>query len=170
MKIANGKEIRTFMGKMIDPFNPDPDLINLVDIAHSLGNLCRWNGHTNKFYSVAEHCIFVQNMVQSREDKIAAMLHDASEAYIADITRPVKYRIDKYCDIEFTLMIVIARKFNFQYPLSVAVKEADDYALRWEWVNIVTADRITTMTPVVAKQAFLTIMDMLTNLNTSENG
>ena len=170
MGLMNSKEVRTFTGKMIDPFSPDPDQIALVDIAHSLGNLCRWNGHTMKFYSVAQHSIFVQNMVQSCEDKLAAMLHDASEAYISDVTRPVKHRLKNYFDVEFELMMVISRKFGFQFPLSAAVKEADEYALRWEWANIVIADRIPTMSPFEAKHAFLGIMDMLTNLNTSGDG
>jgi 5'-deoxynucleotidase YfbR-like HD superfamily hydrolase len=170
MELTTAKEVRTFMGKMIDPFNPDPDQITLVDIAHSLSNLCRWNGHTMKYYSVAEHSIFVQNMVQSREDKLAAMLHDASEAYISDVTRPVKHRLKNYFDVEFELMVVISRKFGFQFPLSTAVKEADEYALRWEWVNIVTAERVSTMTPREAKHAFLGIMDILTSNNAPENG
>jgi len=155
------------MGKLIDPFNPDPELIGLVDIAHSLSNICRWNGHTMRFYSVAEHCIFVSGLVESREDKLAALLHDASEAYIADLVRPVKYRMEKYLDLEFELMLVISRKFGFQYPLSVVVKDADDMALRWEYVNVVTADRVPTMTPREAKQAWLAAMDKLVcNVNT----
>lgn len=170
MELTTAKEVRTFMGKMVDPFDPDPDQISLVDIAHSLGNLCRWNGHTMKFYSVAEHSIFVQNMVQSREDKLAAMLHDASEAYISDVTRPVKHRLKNYFEVEFELMSVIARKFGFQFPLSVAVREADEYALRWEWANIVTAERVPTMSPREAKHAFLGILDILMNLNANEDG
>ncbi len=168
--LTTAKEIRTFMGKMVDPFNPDPDQITLVDIAHSLSNLCRWNGHTMKYYSVAEHSIFVQNMVQSREDKVAAMLHDASEAYISDVTRPVKHRLKNYFDVEYDLMIAISRKFNFQYPLSQSVKEADDYALHWEYANLVIAERVPTMTPREAKHAFLGIMDILTSNNAAENG
>jgi len=169
MEKVRFNECRTFMGKMIDPLNPDPDSINLVDIAHALGNLCRWNGHTMKFYSVAEHCIFVQNMVQTRQDKIAAMMHDASEAYIADVTRPVKHRLKNYLDIEFDLMMVISRKFKFQYPLSQVVKDADDYACRWEYINVVSAERIQTMTPIAAKRAFLEIMGMLTNFNDQDH-
>lgn len=152
------------MGHLVDPLNPDPEMITLVDIAHALSNTCRWNGHVMKFYSVAEHSIFVQNMVSRQQDKLAAMLHDASEAYISDITRPVKHRLTNYFDIEFNLMVVISKKFGFQYPLSVEVREADDYALRWEAVNVVTNDRIIPMTPIQAKRAWLGIMDILTNV------
>ena len=170
MELKTSNEIRTFMGKMVDPMNPDPELINLVDIAHSLSNLCRWNGHTMKFYSVAEHSIFVANAVEKPEDKIAAMLHDASEAYIGDVTRPLKHRLKNYFDMEYDIMVVISRKFGFKYPLSAEVKAADDYALKWEYVNIVTADRVPTLTPHAAKHAFLNIMDQLTNLNILNNG
>jgi hypothetical protein len=160
-------KIRTFMGKLIDPFKPDPELIGLVDIAHSLSNICRWNGHVMRFYSVAEHCIFVSGLVESREDKLAALLHDASEAYITDLTRPVKYRFPNYLDLEFDLKRVISLKFGFQFPLSVAVKDADDLALRWEYKNVVIADRVPTMTPREAKQAWLSAMDKLVcNVNT----
>jgi len=161
-------KIRTFMGKYIDPLNPDPEAITLVDIAHALSNQCRWGGHSMRFYSVAEHSIFVQNMVPSWEDKIAAMLHDASEAYIADIARPVKGRITNYHEIEHNLMNVISRKFGFEYPLSTAVKEADNYALKWEWINLVLADRHQPLQPQLAKSAFLTIMDKLTNFRNRE--
>jgi 5'-deoxynucleotidase YfbR-like HD superfamily hydrolase len=166
MGLYTKNEIRTFMGKMIDPLAPDPELITLVDIAHALSNICRWNGHTMKFYSVAEHCIFVQNLVESREDKIAAMLHDASEAYIADVSRPVKHRLKNYFEIEDDLMMVIAKKFGFQYPLSAEVKKADEYSLNWEWNNIVIADRVPTMQPMQAKRAFMDLMDTLTGNST----
>ena len=153
------------MGKEIDPFNPDPAQITLVDIAHALSNTCRWGGHVMRFYSVAEHSIFVQNMVQSREDKIAAMFHDASEAYISDIISPVKHRLEQYAEIENRLMIAIAQKIGFLYPLSDAVKQADEYALRWEYHNIVISHNISPMSPVQAKRAFMDIMDILVKQN-----
>lgn len=156
-------KIRTYVGKMIDPYNPDPEMITLVDIAHSLSNICRWNGHSMRFYSVAQHSLFVSGMMDRPEDKLAALLHDASEAYLTDLPRPVKYRMDKYFDVEFNLMMVISRKFGFQYPLSVVVQDADDYALQFEYDNIVTNDRIKTLTPHDAKHEFLRQLDMLTN-------
>jgi hypothetical protein len=163
MGLYTQNQIRTFMGKMIDPLAPDPDLITLVDIAHALSNICRWNGHTMKFYSVAEHCIFVCNLVQSPEDKLAAMLHDASEAYIADVSRPVKHRLKNYFEVEYELMMVISRKFGFQYPLSAEVKAADNAALEWEWNNIVLSNNIETMSPIQAKREFIRQMEILTH-------
>lgn len=149
------------MGKMIDPFDPDPQMINLVDIAHSLSNLCRWNGHTMRFYSVAQHSIFVASLMEKPEDKLAGLLHDASEAYISDMARPVKMRLDKYYEVEFNLMMVISRKFGFQFPLSEALSVADDYALHYEWENIVLNDRIQALTPHQVKQEFLSLADQL---------
>lgn len=166
--LFNIDKCRTFMGKYIDPLNPDPDAINLVDIAHALSNQCRWGGHVMRFYSIAEHSIFVQNMVFSWKDKIAAMLHDASEAYISDIVRPVKRRLTNYQEIEHNLMTVISNKYGFEYPLNNRVHDADNYALKWEWVNLVLADRHQPLTPSLAKRAFLTIMDTLTNFSNRE--
>ena len=148
---------------MIDPFNPDPEQISIVDIAHALSHVCRFNGHTHRFYSVAEHCILVASLLDDPKDKLAAMLHDASEAYLTDLTRPVKYRMEKYLDVEFHLMMVISRLFGFQYPLSVAVKDADDKALAHEWANIVIGDRLPTMSPTEARREFMHQMDILLN-------
>jgi 5'-deoxynucleotidase YfbR-like HD superfamily hydrolase len=125
--------------------------------------ICRFNGHTHRFYSVAEHCLFVASRVESSADKLAALLHDASEAYLTDLTRPVKYRMEKYLDVEFNLMMVISRKYGFQYPLSVAVKDADDFALKHEWLNNVVNDRVSTLTPPQARLEFLKQLDMLVN-------
>lgn len=164
MEILNPQpKIRTFTGRMIDPFDPDPEMIDLVDIAHSLSQICRFNGHTPCFYSVAEHCLLVSSLLEDHSDKLAAMLHDASEAYLTDLTRPVKYRMEKYLDVEFNLMVVISRKFGFQYPLSVAVKDADDQALAHEWANIVLGGQYPTMMPLQAKGVFLRQLDILMN-------
>lgn len=156
-----GREIRTFMGKYVDPFNPDPDKISIIDIAHSLSQLCRFNGHTNKFYSVAEHCILVASRMTTREDQLAALMHDASEAYMADLVRPLKRYLDKYLEIEYNMMMAISRKFGFQYPLPATVKEADEWALQWEWNNLVINDRMQPRPPVWAKQEFLSLYDQL---------
>jgi 5'-deoxynucleotidase YfbR-like HD superfamily hydrolase len=81
--------IHTFTGLEFDPLNPDPKLINITDIAHSLSNLCRYTGHVRYFYSVAEHSYHASFLVR-REFQMAALLHDASEAYLQDIAKPLK--------------------------------------------------------------------------------
>jgi hypothetical protein len=83
--------IRTFTGRLVDPLNLKPDDIDIRDIAHALSNMCRFNGHCRQFYSVAEHSVRVAEMVPD-EQILAALLHDRAEAYLPDMTRPVKYR------------------------------------------------------------------------------
>lgn len=118
-----------YNGGTIEPLNPDPDDINIVDIAHALSNLCRWTGHVKKFCSVAEHCVHVSKMVPM-EERLAALLHDASEAYLADLARPIKQAPglgEKYLEVEFKLEQVIATKFNLAPPpMSANIKAADN--------------------------------------------
>ncbi|HRY33417.1 MAG TPA: phosphohydrolase [Bacteroidales bacterium] len=154
-------KIRTFTGRYIDPLNPDPREIDLVDIAHALSNLCRFGGHVMRFYSVAEHCIMVANMIRTPELKLCALLHDAAEAYLLDMPRPVKYRIEGYKDAEANLMKAIAGRFNIPYPFPQEVIDADNQALEWEWDNIMTAPRYDPMYPKYAKQMFIQYFNLL---------
>ena len=91
--------IRTYTGIMFDPLNPDPELVNITDIAHALSLLCRANGHFRNFYSVAQHSINCMEEAKergySRKVQLACLLHDASEAYLSDVTRPIKQEIPK---------------------------------------------------------------------------
>src|SRR5690606_28894528 len=106
--------IRTHSGNYIDVLNPNPDLIDINDIAHSLSMQCRFGGHTKVFYSVAQHSVECAKRV-SPEFQLAALLHDASEAFLLDIPSPIKHRLTNYKEIENTLMQVIAKKFSFQW-------------------------------------------------------
>jgi hypothetical protein len=107
--------IRTYTGIMFDPLNPDPALINMVDIAHALSLLCRANGHFRNFYSVAQHSINCMEEAKargySRKVQLACLLHDAGEAYLSDVTRPVKQEIPKYLEIEKPLQDLIWKKY-----------------------------------------------------------
>jgi 5'-deoxynucleotidase YfbR-like HD superfamily hydrolase len=100
---------------MFDPLNPDPDLINLGDIFHALSLLCRANGHFRNFYSVAQHSVNCMEEAKirgySRRVQLACLLHDASEAYLSDVTRPVKQEIPKYLEIEKPLQEAIWKKY-----------------------------------------------------------
>ena len=148
--------IRTFTGKMINVFEPDPELICIEDIAHALSNLCRFGGHTRQFYSVAEHSLLVANLV-SHKHKLAALLHDASEAYLVDIPSPIKYFIPKYREYEENLMLAIAEKFGFQFPLHTDVVKADKEALKQEKTTIFNIGRndYTLRRPEEAETRFL---------------
>lgn len=107
--------IRTYTGIMFGPLNPDPDLINLGDISHALSLLCRVNGHFRNFYSVAQHSVNCMEEAKirgySRRVQLACLLHDASEAYLSDVTRPVKQEIPKYLEIEKPLQEAIWKKY-----------------------------------------------------------
>jgi 5'-deoxynucleotidase YfbR-like HD superfamily hydrolase len=120
-------------------FQPTQHMICIEDIAHSLSHQCRFNGHLPTFYSVAHHSILTAERVDP-EHKLAALLHDASEAYLCDIPRPIKPHLTNYKEIEDKLMQVIAEKFGFGYPLHSDVKQADEYMLIWEWHDLMLQD------------------------------
>lgn len=129
--------IRTFTGKYFDPFNPDPALINIVDIAHALNNTPRFGGHTKHRFSVAQHCLNMSTFFDNPYDKLAALLHDAAEAYLLDMPKPIKDRLPDYAKAEENLMSVIAKKYGFLYPLAPKIKAADEDALITEWEMLV---------------------------------
>jgi hypothetical protein len=95
---APGPYLQTVSGRWVNPFDPDPDQIHIGDIARALANLCRFGGHSRVFYSVAQHCVIVSEHVEQRvaaaEDSLAALMHDATEAYLGDLPHPIKHRSD----------------------------------------------------------------------------
>lgn len=127
--------IRTFSGVYINVFDPKPEMIKIVDIAHALSMQCRFGGHLPYFYSVAQHSAFCCALADP-EHKLAALLHDASEAYLLDIPRPIKQRLENYKEIENGLMSVIAQVFGFQYPFHDNVKKVDEDMLQTEWDSL----------------------------------
>jgi hypothetical protein len=90
-----GDWIQTFTGKQFWPLDPRPDEVYIEDIAHALGNICRFNGHCLRFYSVAEHCFHVSHKVVPGL-ALMGLLHDAAEAYVCDVVRPVKPYLKEY--------------------------------------------------------------------------
>ena len=112
--------ILTFSGNEIDPCDPKPDQIFIKDIAHALSLMCRAGGHFPQFYSVAQHCIACVKEARARElgkrEQLSCLLHDASEAYIADITRPVKAQLPDYLVYENKLQNLIYLKYLGQIP------------------------------------------------------
>lgn len=109
------------------------DMICIEDIAHALSYQCRFGGHLPKFYSVAQHSLNCSYLMDNKELKLAALLHDASEAYLLDIPRPIKQGLSNYKEIEDGLMKLIAEKFGFEYPLHSEVKKIDELMLQLEW-------------------------------------
>ena len=163
--------IKTYTGRIIDPLNPSVNDITIVDIAHALSYIPRFNGHTQRFYSVAEHSIHVCEILRRAYPNdfdlhLAGLLHDASEAYLLDIPSPVKKRIPGYSDAETALMQVICRKFNIWFPMDDRVKEADTYMLNLEWIELMNPGSGAVMTAESFKAIsgrFLKLFDILTN-------
>lgn len=124
--------IRTVSGHYLNVLKPNPDAILLPDIAHSLSFQCRFGGHLPYFYSVAEHSMNVARLV-APVHRLAALMHDASEAYLLDMPSPIKENLGDYRAIEENLMAVIAKKFDFEWPMPKEVKEADTMMMEREW-------------------------------------
>ena len=108
--------ILTYTNTLFYPLAPREEEVKLEDIAHALSQMCRANGHFKTFYSVAQHCINCAKEAAARElsskMQLACLLHDASEAYLADVTRPVKYYLADYQNIERRLQHIIFSKFE----------------------------------------------------------
>lgn len=127
-------------GGRLTILDPDPAVIRPTVIAHSLSNLCRWTGHVRTFYSVAQHCVLVSQIVPP-ELALQGLLHDASEAFIGDVSRPLKVLLDELAPgvlrgIEERLHEAVADAFDSGYPHHPLVKEADNLALATECRDI----------------------------------
>ena len=125
-----GDWISVFTGRQYYPIDPRAEEVDILDIAHSLSLLCRYNGHCDRFYSVAEHCIHVSYAVP-KEYALEGLLHDAAEAYTSDVPRPLKYCDDLtlFREVEDKNTKVIYEKFKLPYPESPIVKEFDSRML-----------------------------------------
>lgn len=123
--------IQTFTGKKFFPLEPKIEDICIADIAHSLSMQCRFAGHSKEFYSVAHHSIAMVNCwfpkPEQKELAKYALLHDASEAYLTDIPRPLKHlpEFQFYRDAEKTLSEMIYVKFGLEPNEPEEVKKAD---------------------------------------------
>jgi 5'-deoxynucleotidase YfbR-like HD superfamily hydrolase len=157
-------EFRTYTGQTVDVFNPDPATINIQDIAHSLSMQCRFGGHTNVFYSVAQHSIAVMDRVPENL-KLTALLHDASEAYLLDFPRPIKKQVRGYEALEEEIERTIAAKFGLHYPYPDEIKQADKEELANEW-KVFMIDKHRTINgevrPIEACVRFLSAYQSLT--------
>ncbi len=117
--------ILTHSGKHFDFLDPQPDQVCIGDIAHALSRICRFTGHTSRFYSVAEHSFYCSKLVDDVELKLEALLHDAHEAYINDISSPLKKLLPDYQLIEKRVDAVIRDKFGLPARMSIEVQQVD---------------------------------------------
>lgn len=164
--------IQTYTGKTFDLANPDPDLIDIVDIAHALSMICRFTGHVREFDSVAQHSLVVAEMLPPHL-QLVGLMHDATEAYVTDVSRPLKGMLPAYKEIEDSVWRAIATRFDLPETLPPEVKAADNVSLLWERRDLmgastekwdletpdiaarIPAGRYIPLQPVVAKYAFL---------------
>ena len=118
--------ITTFLGGKFHYLNPLPEEIDIVTIAHALSLTCRFGGHVREFYSVAQHSIHVAELVPP-ELKLSALLHDAHEAYLHDVPRPIKQDMKGYKEIADNIQRAIDKKFNL--VTSPEIRRADNIML-----------------------------------------
>lgn len=131
--------ILTHSGKHFDLIDPQPDMIDIMDIAHGLSNECRFTGQCATFYSVAQHSVMASKIV-APDFAMEALLHDASEAYLKDIPRPLKQLLPDYRAIEQRVEGAIRSHFGLPDAQSWPVTEADRIMLATERRDLMPAD------------------------------
>jgi hypothetical protein len=174
--VDRGSWIQTYSGLLFHPGDPQPEEICIEDIAHALSLQCRFTGHVQKLYSVAQHSWFVSKTTKP-ENALWGLLHDASEAYLVDVARPVKHHplMMGYRILEDMVMKAVAKKFGLEFPIPQDVKDADNRLLLTEkrdllpnpdytWSSLVDLegraiqplpDKLTYWQPEAAEHAFL---------------
>jgi 5'-deoxynucleotidase YfbR-like HD superfamily hydrolase len=106
--------IVTYSGRKFPILRATASDIFIEDIAHALSNICRYTGHCKKLYSVAEHSVRIANMCTGNTMKLYALLHDAPEAYLSDLSTPVKEQLPRYQEIEKYLQDVIIKRYSLE--------------------------------------------------------
>lgn len=143
-----GDWMQTYTGGRFYPLSPRAEDINPFDITHALSMLCRYNGHVDRFYSVAEHCVLMSQVMPTPELALEALLHDGSEAYLGDMIRPLKHteEMEPYKVAEAEVEYQIAVRFGLplrglaptgspharSYTMPAVVKDADTRILLTE--------------------------------------
>lgn len=129
--------IQTYTGRQVWPLEALGDF-HLLDIAHSLSHICRFGGHVRSFYSVAQHSVLASRHIEPRH-AAWGLMHDAAEAYIGDITRPIKQSLSiigdcpeafrGIFDVENALLAAIASEFALPWPPPAEAIELIDLRL-----------------------------------------
>ena len=133
---------RTASGLTFYPLDPRPEEILIEDIAHHLARICRWGGAVRGYYSVAEHSVLLSHYFEGKGDPVLAkwaLLHDAAEAYLGDVVRPLKPYFTEFSRFESHLETMIWRHFGLEGELPVAVKAADTAILGDERTRLFAA-------------------------------
>ena len=171
-----GDWFQTHSGLAFYHQDPKPEDIRIGDIAHALSMLCRFGGHSKHFYSVAQHSVLVSSIV-ARHLQLSALLHDATEAYIGDMVHPLKESMPAFREMEDTIWLCIADKFNLPLRMDARIKDADWIALATERRDLMSnppmpwrvqerftplQNKIDPQSPAIAERMFLTRFHELT--------
>lgn len=116
--------ILTSTGRYFYFDKPDPQTVDIQDIATALSRICRFTGHTHQPYSVAQHSVYVSYLVP-KEYALQGLLHDAAEAYLGDVSSPLKQMLPEYKVIERHVEQAICVRFGLPFPLHPSIKQAD---------------------------------------------
>jgi uncharacterized protein len=130
-----GDWMQTFSGRQFWPLDPRVEEIDIGDIAHALSMQCRYGGHSLHFYSVAEHCCHVSDTCPD-EHALWGLLHDASEAYLTDVIRPIKPSLTGYKTLEERIMACICERFGLPVEQPAIVSELDRRILGNECADV----------------------------------
>ncbi|MBB2818965.1 UNVERIFIED_ORG: hypothetical protein GGD59_002210 [Rhizobium esperanzae] len=170
----HGDFMQTATGRKFWPMDPRAEEVFIEDIAHSLSLQCRYAGHCLRFYSVAEHSVLLARHLRWEGVDVAlwALLHDASEAFLVDVPRPVKPYLDGFKAAEAKVMAAVTRRFQLQAEMPAVVHDADNRIIADELENLVPMDwhgkhnepigvRLRYWSPEKAKEEFLATFQAL---------
>lgn len=133
-----GDWMQTFTGLAFYPMAPLAGDVDPRDIAHALSLICRYGGHSRIFYSVAEHSVLM-SYAMPPPAALPALLHDATEAYVGDMVRPLKESMPAYREVEGLLHLAICDRFGLSYHFPPVVKAADNRILVDERAALMSA-------------------------------
>jgi hypothetical protein len=123
--------MQTHSGRIVDLSRLCEDDICEDDICHALAHIVRFTGHIKASYTVAQHSLMVSDLCPEQH-RLWGLLHDASEAYLGDVSTPLKSLLPEYSEIEFRVQRMIACRFGLPWPIPKEVKAADREALMVE--------------------------------------
>lgn len=138
----------TYTTQMFFPGRPEEYAFPIEEIAHSLSLQCRYNGHVSRFYSVAEHCVRIAVYARrSKRDNLRALMHDAVEAYLCDVPRPLKPFLPGYYELEAKIEAAIMRRYGLEEKMPTWLRDLDN--------RIIVDERAALMGPPVNDWGFI---------------